>query len=77
VSRRATATATQEATCKLRVACECSDSGCDARPWVRFHHYEYASRRPQHYVVAPGHGLADALRVVIRDDDYEVVCAWR
>jgi hypothetical protein len=72
-----TSTALEARTCKLCVACECAEPGCKTSLWVRFADHEYAARRTHHYVVAPGHPLAGAARVVIRDDEYEVVCEWQ
>lgn len=53
--------------------CECADIGCVERIELRFEQYEAVRDVPTHFIVKPGHELADEERIVESHGEYLIV----
>jgi hypothetical protein len=53
--------------------CECADIGCVERIELTLPQYEAVRQQSTHFIVRPGHELADEERVVERYEDYLIV----
>jgi hypothetical protein len=56
--------------------CECADRLCQEKFVLRPPDYEATRKLSGCYLVAPGHRLDSATRVVLRTDAFEIVRAW-
>ena len=57
----------------LAFRCECARLGCNVLVELDLGEYEQVRADPRRFVLAPGHELPEAERVVERHTDYEVV----
>ena len=53
--------------------CECSSTRCTAIVQLTLDEFEQVHRRPDHFVVVPGHVVADFRRVVEETDRFAVL----
>jgi hypothetical protein len=53
--------------------CECADIGCVERIELSLEQYEAVRDVPTHFIVKPGHELADEERIVESHGDYLIV----
>lgn len=58
---------------RITVICECGDAGCTERIELRRSEYERVRGHSLLYVIASGHDLPEAERVVERRDGWEIV----
>ena len=53
--------------------CECSDGGCGELIELSLTQYEDVRRDPSHFVIKPGHDIAEIENVVERFNEYVVI----
>lgn len=57
----------------LQFYCECSDENCTKRVLVDYAEYNKIHEQRDHFIVVPGHELADIERVIGIEDEFYVV----
>jgi hypothetical protein len=62
-----------ELTETMSVVCECGDAACAEQIEIAIPEYEDVRAEPTHFVVLPGHEIADVEDVIAHRDGYDVV----
>lgn len=57
----------------LRFYCECADENCRLRILLTPNEYNKLHKKPDHFVIAPGHETQRIEKVVKRTPDYNIV----
>jgi hypothetical protein len=62
-----------ELTESMAVVCECGDGACVQQIEIAIPEYEQVRADPTHFIIVPGHEIADVEDVVAHRGDYDVV----
>lgn len=58
---------------RVGIVCECADIDCQERMVVPKTTYDEARSEPTHFIVKPGHIVADLEETVLRGDGFDVI----
>jgi hypothetical protein len=62
-----------EVTNRIELVCECAKPGCAERITLSVRQYEDLRAEPEHFVIAPGHAVADIEDVIATGHGWEIV----
>lgn len=57
----------------LHFYCECADEKCAGRVLINLYEYNKIHEQNNRFVIMPGHEVASIEKVIVRNDNYEVV----